>query len=68
VALVKQRVLLSFLVVVHAEVMNKLVVLVSDEVHRLAGTPEPGCHLSHSISGFWVNAAATGSTLEEWGT
>ena len=66
-ALVKQGVLLSFLVVVHAEVMNKLVVLVSDEVHRLAGTPEPGCHLSHSIGGFRVNAAAAGSTLEEWG-
>ncbi len=47
--------------------MDELVVLVSDLVYRFAGTPEPSCHLSHSISGFWVNAAAAGSTLEEWG-
>jgi hypothetical protein len=58
---------LGFFVVFDAEIMHELVVLVSDLVYRFAGTPEPGCHLSHSIGGFRVNAAAAGSTLEEWG-
>ena len=66
-ALAKQGVLLSFLVVVHAEVMNKLVVLVSDEVHRFAGTPEPGRHLSHRTGGFRVDFVLAHATPEERG-
>jgi hypothetical protein len=67
VALVKERVLLGFFVVIDAEIMHELVVLVSNEIHRFAGASKPSCYLSHRAGGFGVNLVLTHATLEEWG-